>query len=39
MNDFNAEVQNLITHYAWNGLETSPTLGDKTRRLMVLWLH
>lgn len=36
VNDFNAEFQNLITRYAWNGVWGRPALGDKTRRLMVL---
>lgn len=35
-NAFNAEFQDLITRYAWQGVWGRPALGDKTRRLMVL---
>lgn len=35
-NEFNAEFQDLITRYAWNGVWGRPAFNDKTRRLMVL---
>ncbi|WP_171020123.1 alpha/beta fold hydrolase [Hydrogenophaga sp. 2FB] len=35
---FNAEFQDLITRHAWNDIWGRPSLGDRTRRFMVLSL-
>ncbi|HEX2443431.1 MAG TPA: carboxymuconolactone decarboxylase family protein [Vicinamibacterales bacterium] len=33
---FNADLQSLITRFAWNEIWTRPGLPDETRRLLVL---
>jgi 3-oxoadipate enol-lactonase len=35
-NAFNAEIQSLITRFAWNEIWTRPGLPEETRRLLVL---